>query len=225
MTNYSNKSATKDAFSTLDTSSELTSDLSSELDFEASSHFDSVFSRLIEAIGGKRASDLAEALGISQASVSGAKRRGNIPDSWYPIIAEKYDVSMDWLRTGLGEMKRGTKFKTAKLPNPDMISGQVPTERSLQPKTAEALVNCLRCKQLAVDLEKERGERTAVNSLMIQELRERLDLITEMGQLRMDNLKLTHLLETVQTMCKEQHKELITLKEEVTRLRKELGQP
>ena len=123
----------------------------------------------------------------------------------------------------MGEMKRGTKFITAKLPNPDMISGQIPAGRS--PQSSEAIVNCQRCKQLEIDLEKERGERIAVNSLMIQELRERLDLITEIGQLRMDNLKLTHLLETAQTMCKEQYEELATLKEEVISLRQKLGKP
>lgn len=85
---------------------ERSSEKSSELARYSTNQFDQVFERMIDAVGGKRAADLAGALGISQASVSGAKRRNNIPDSWYLIIADKYGVSSDWLRTGEGEMRR-----------------------------------------------------------------------------------------------------------------------
>ncbi|MGE4442083.1 MAG: helix-turn-helix domain-containing protein [Desulfomicrobium sp.] len=98
------------------------SEKSSELARYSTNQFDLVFERMIDAVGGKRAADLAGALGISQASVSGAKRRKNIPDSWYLIIADKFGVSSDWLRTGEGEMRRGMKFKPAALPNQDMDS-------------------------------------------------------------------------------------------------------
>jgi len=97
-------------------------DKMSELGELTATSFESVFSRMMWAIGTKKASDVAAALGISQSSVSGSKRRGNIPDSWYPIISEKFGVSIDWLRTGVGEMRRSMKFMPAKLPSHDMIS-------------------------------------------------------------------------------------------------------
>lgn len=92
----------KDKQRTDDSSSEFGSELSN---FSAN-QFERVFSRMMKAVGTNKAADVAEALGISQSSVSGSKRRGNIPDSWYAIIADKFGVSIDWLRTGDGEMKR-----------------------------------------------------------------------------------------------------------------------
>lgn len=87
-----------------------TSDVSSEFgsqkgDYSAN-QFEVVFSRIMEAVGSKKDVDLANALGISPQSVYGVKNRQKIPDGWYAIIADKFDVSMDWLRTGDGEMKR-----------------------------------------------------------------------------------------------------------------------
>jgi hypothetical protein len=102
MTKSPANSADKNKLRTYESSSEK----SSELARYSTNQFDQVFERMIDAVGGKRAADLAGALGISQASVSGAKRRNNIPDSWYLIIADKYGVSSDWLRTGEGEKRR-----------------------------------------------------------------------------------------------------------------------
>lgn len=104
----------------------------SEFEELTATSFEAVFSRMMVAIGTKKASDVAAALGISQSSVSGSKRRGNIPDSWYPIIAQKFGVSMDWLRTGVGEMKRSMKFIPVKLPNPDMVSSQIAGRPSIE---------------------------------------------------------------------------------------------
>lgn len=107
MTKSPRNSASNDKLRTGKNSSEN----SSELTRYSTNQFDLVFERMVDAVGGKRAADLASALNISQASVSGAKRRRNIPDSWYLIISDKYDVSTDWLRTGEGKMKReGKKY-------------------------------------------------------------------------------------------------------------------
>jgi len=87
------------------------SDNMSELgDFSATS-YDAVFSRLMTAVGTSKAVDVANALGISQQSISGAKAKQKIPEGWLTAISDKYGVSVDWLRTGEGEMKRAaSKF-------------------------------------------------------------------------------------------------------------------
>lgn len=72
----------------------------------AISFFAEAFARFQRVIGSTRDVDLANALGISQQSVYGAKSRHKIPDSWYSIIADKYGASSDWLRTGDGAMTR-----------------------------------------------------------------------------------------------------------------------
>lgn len=82
------------------------SEFGSELSNFSANQFEVVFARMMQAVGTKKAADVAMVLGISHSSVSGSKRRGNIPDSWYSIIADKCGVSMDWLRTGEGEMRR-----------------------------------------------------------------------------------------------------------------------
>lgn len=86
------------------------SDNTSELgDFSATS-YDAVFSRLMAAVGTSKAVDVANALGISQQSISGAKAKQKIPEGWLTAISDKYRVSVDWLRTGEGEMKRTRQF-------------------------------------------------------------------------------------------------------------------
>lgn len=50
---------------------------------------------------------LAKTLGISQGSISNAKTSGTIPAIWFIKVAEKFDVSMDWLVFGIGSMQRG----------------------------------------------------------------------------------------------------------------------
>jgi hypothetical protein len=98
------------------------SEFGSEFDDYSANYFEEAMLRFQDAIGSSKYSDLAAALEISPQSVHGVKKRKRIPDSWYLIIADKFGVSIDWLRTGEGEMRRGEslKFKTAKLPNEDM---------------------------------------------------------------------------------------------------------
>lgn len=47
---------------------------------------------------------LADFLHIKSGSVSGAKKRGNIPIDWLYKISSHYKCSMDWLLTGEGPM-------------------------------------------------------------------------------------------------------------------------
>lgn len=132
MSKSSIKPNTKDQLEATEESSEL----SSELGHYSANYFNAVFDRMIKAVGGERGSDLAFALGISQASVSGAKKRRNIPDSWYLAISDKYGVSMDWLRTGDGEMARGgTKFANVTQTR-ELTEGRKPEARRIQWKDA-----------------------------------------------------------------------------------------
>lgn len=82
--------------------------------------FDDILSRMRAACGVSGDKKLSEELGITYSAITAARKRNTIPPVWYVTISEKNDISMDWLRTGEGEMRRGLKFKPAALPNPEM---------------------------------------------------------------------------------------------------------
>lgn len=46
--------------------------------------------------------ELAACLGIRQSSISDAKKRDNLPDSWLVVLYEKYGLNPTWIRTGAG---------------------------------------------------------------------------------------------------------------------------
>lgn len=56
--------------------------------------------RLKTATGAENETALAQFLGISQAAISGAKKKGRIPYSWFFEIADRTGVSSDWLFFG-----------------------------------------------------------------------------------------------------------------------------
>ncbi|ADU65711.1 helix-turn-helix domain-containing protein [Desulfurispirillum indicum] len=62
--------------------------------------FSKVWERIQRVTGWKTQAELASALDIRQASVSGAKQRGSMPLEWIYTIARKYNTSMDWLLNG-----------------------------------------------------------------------------------------------------------------------------
>jgi hypothetical protein len=64
--------------------------------------FDSVWERVVKTTGWKTQTDLATFLGITQASVAGAKKRGLFPIEWAYKIAQAYGTSTDWLLSGKG---------------------------------------------------------------------------------------------------------------------------
>lgn len=96
------------------------SEFGSEFEDFSANNFEETMLRFQDAVGSTKYSDLAAVLGISAQSVHGVKKRKRIPDSWYLILADKSGVSIDWLRTGDGEMRRSLKFKPAALPNQDI---------------------------------------------------------------------------------------------------------
>lgn len=91
-------------------------------DNPSATSFEAILGRMKLVTGAKSDTAFAKALGMYQGSVSSAKERQSIPPAWAVQIAEQYDVSLDWLMFGAGEMKRGggMMFKTAKLPNSEM---------------------------------------------------------------------------------------------------------
>lgn len=58
--------------------------------------------RISEATGARTQEALAELLGIRQSSISDAKRRGAIPDSWLMTLLRRYHLNPIWLLTGTG---------------------------------------------------------------------------------------------------------------------------
>ena len=58
--------------------------------------------RLHHAVGTGTQQELAEYLGVSQASISDARRRGTIPVEWLGIVARSRNIDPDWILTGQG---------------------------------------------------------------------------------------------------------------------------
>lgn len=65
---------------------------------------DSILDRMIRAIGGKTQSDLGKILGISQASISEAKRKDKVPPEWFLKLSTEKRLNPNWLLTGQGLM-------------------------------------------------------------------------------------------------------------------------
>lgn len=66
---------------------------------------DARFERLYSATNTHSDAALARALGINQASVAGARKRGQVPSGWVEKIAKDYDINSDWLFFGRGAMR------------------------------------------------------------------------------------------------------------------------
>lgn len=56
--------------------------------------------RLVEASPGKSIASLAEVLGVTTQAIYNARNKGNIPPAWYISVADKSDISLDWLYRG-----------------------------------------------------------------------------------------------------------------------------
>jgi hypothetical protein len=69
--------------------------------------FAGCWERIKKATGMRRQSQLAAFLDISASSVTEAKNRDSFPLDWVQKIAREYDLSMDWILTGKGHMRRG----------------------------------------------------------------------------------------------------------------------
>jgi len=88
--------------------------------------FDEILGRMKLAVGVKSDTAFAKAMGFSQSSISGAKERQSIPPAWAIQLAERFDISVDWIWFGKGRMKAdgGAMFRPAKLPSTHMMEHQ-----------------------------------------------------------------------------------------------------
>jgi len=68
--------------------------------------FESCWERIRKSTDIKTQSSLAYSLGIRDASITGAKQRKTFPSDWAVKIALNYGLSMDWILTGEGPMRR-----------------------------------------------------------------------------------------------------------------------
>lgn len=63
--------------------------------------FRSIMSRIHEATGTRTQVELADILGIRQSSISDAKRRGSIPDSWLMELFRQFNINPHWIIEGM----------------------------------------------------------------------------------------------------------------------------
>jgi hypothetical protein len=65
-----------------------------------------VLERLAVVLGAKTSQSLGEQLGVSPQTVSSWKARESVPYAQCVDVAERYGISLDWLLTGEGPMRR-----------------------------------------------------------------------------------------------------------------------
>lgn len=94
----------------------------------------------------------SQILDVSQGAVSGAKKRGQIPYSWFFTVHEKTGILIDWLYSGRGAML------------PDDPVG----EAGQQEVKMETVLNvprpCERCIKLESELDIEKAERRVLSN-------------------------------------------------------------
>jgi len=66
--------------------------------------FEIIYARILSATNCTTQLELAMVLEISQSSISDAKRRASIPDTWLIILFDKFRLNPDYLRYGTGIM-------------------------------------------------------------------------------------------------------------------------
>lgn len=71
---------------------------------ESAKTFEARWARIMLAVNAKSDSALARELGILPQSVTAARKREQIPGAWIETVAEKKQVSADWLLFGKGAM-------------------------------------------------------------------------------------------------------------------------
>lgn len=135
--------------------------------------------------------ELARKIEISQQSIAKARTTKNVPFSWLPKISTLFDVSLDWLYSGTGSMRPS-----------DLASA--PQQAIEQPTVVTKVSNqCPRCTELEKDLEKKNQYIEDINKNLVEALQNSMLLTEKNGELRLENLKLTHQLDTARQMCRE----------------------
>jgi len=145
--------------------------------------------RLKQALNVDSDTALSQVLEVSQGSVSGAKKRGQIPHSWFFQVAEKTGCSVDWLFRGTGEMHLAQ-------------DSEIPNEQgTTDTPSHEGSALCERCQRLEKRLELVEDERRGASEKLVEALQANLALLTELGEQRVTNLKLAQQLDTARRMC------------------------
>lgn len=68
--------------------------------------FEEQLARLRTAAGVKNDSELARKLRISHQSISNARKRERLPETWVTQLANEFGLSVDWILYGAGTMRR-----------------------------------------------------------------------------------------------------------------------
>lgn len=80
---------------------------------EAMRSFESVMSRAREAIGESSWAGLARAMGMTTNAFANLKKRQSIPYEKLSHLADSREVSLDWILTGKGVMRRHIQIDAA----------------------------------------------------------------------------------------------------------------
>lgn len=83
------------------------SERSSERDPIARNQHEEILSRICEALGVSKDTELAKALGIAQSSVASARERKAVPHKWIVKLSVENGFSANWILFGEGSMMRG----------------------------------------------------------------------------------------------------------------------
>ena len=151
--------------------------------------FEAQFERLKKASGVETDTAFASFLGLRQGSISGAKKKKQLPHAWFFQVAEKTGVSSDWLFWGRGPMQISDGPGQA-----DGIKGKAdfsddflpthPTERNLAKLEHELDIEREERRELAADNRRLYREKEALHREKEQLLREKEELLRENGCLR-----------------------------------------
>ena len=133
----------------------------------------------------------AERIGIVETTLRNYEIAQSLPNSdVIANICRACGVSYEWLITGAGPMRDG------EITAPP-------------PQAAEAVSSCARCIKLEKELELERENSRQKDAIVLEAfkkdvlLMEAFKKIDENGDLRLENLKLQHSLDTARQMCNE----------------------
>ncbi len=151
--------------------------------------FEAQFERLKKASGVDTDTAFASFLGLRQGSISGAKKKKQLPHAWFFQVAEKTGVSSDWLFWGRGPMQLPSESELA-----DELKGKV--ELSDAPLPTSSVGKNLAKLEHELDLEREERRELAAETRRLyrekenlhrekeQLLREKEELLRENGTLR-----------------------------------------
>lgn len=144
--------------------------------------YEAQLKRLKQALNVDSDTAFSQILDVSQGSVSGAKKRGQIPHSWFFQVSEKTGYSIDWLFRGTDSMDSS---ETA-CPQKEQTLDEGPSHEGTAP--------CERCQRLEKKLDALEDERRELST-------ENRQLLKEISELKLNALKLAHQLDTARKMC------------------------